>query len=250
MNWGDSGVLMKAFARLGAAFAVLLVLAGCATQPAIPFDSSSAGQIKTIGILTPDIPSGPSAILASSVGQSFGLIGALVDAGMQSARESDLRTMLNSRQFVAQDKLMKGVTAALEAQGYEVRQVSVTRSERGEFLKTYPLSNTENVDAYLDIVMRGYGYGAAGIASDTPYRPIVETRVRLVGAGNSNVLMEDVVFYNRISAAYDTTNVTIAPDPVYSFADFSSMERDPDKAVEGLDVAFSKSTEAIATLLR
>ncbi|MBX3504899.1 MAG: hypothetical protein KF895_05430 [Parvibaculum sp.] len=241
---------MNILSRIGVVAAALLMLAGCATQPAIPFDSSSAGQIKTIGILTPDIPTGPSAILASSVGQSFGLIGALVDAGMQSSRESDLKSMLNSRQFVAHDKLMAGVTASLEAQGYEVRRVSVARSERGEFLKTYPLSNTEKVDAYLDIVMRGYGYIAAGITDGTPYRPIVETRVRLVSAKDSSVLMEDVIFYNRLNATYETTNVTISPDPAYSFSDFSSLERDPDKAVEGLDIAFAKSTEAIATLLR
>lgn len=241
---------MKAFARLGAAFAALLLLAGCNTTPAIPFDSGSSGQIKTIGILTPDMPSGPSAILASSVGQSFGLIGALVDAGMQSARESDLKNILRQGEFHAHDKLMTGVVAALEAQGYEVKKVAATRTERGEFLKSYPASNTENVDAYLDIVMRGYGYIAAGISSGTPYRPIAETRVRLVSAKDSRVLMEDVIHYNRLNLAHETNNVTISPDPTYSFNDFATLERNPAKAVEGLEVAFVKSTEAIGSLLR
>lgn len=240
---------MKTIIRVGAAIAALLMLAACATKPAIPFDSSSAGEIKTIGILTPSMPDEPSAILASSVGQSFGLVGALIDAGMQEARESDLEAILNSKQFVAHDKLIDGITASLEAQGYTVRKVAVTRTER-DFMKAYPSSNTEKVDAYLDLVMSGYGYIAAGIASGTPYRPIVVTQVRLVSARDSSVLMEDVVYYNRLNSSIETTNVTISPDPAYSFPDFSDLENDPNRTVEGLDVAFAKSTEAIGTLLR
>lgn len=241
---------MIAFARLSAALTALLMLAACAAKPAIPFDSTSANKVRTIGILTPDMPSGPTAILASTPGQSFGLIGALVDAGMQSSRDSDLEKVLNGKQFVVHDRLMSGVTASLEVQGYTVKQVAVTRTERGQFLKTYPVSNTENVDAYLDIVLFRYGYGAAGIAASTPYRPAVETKVRLVSAKDSSVLMEDVIFYNRIFTAIETNNVTIAPDPAYSFPGFSDLTGDPDRAVEGLDIAFSKSTEAVAMLLR
>ncbi len=117
-------------------------------------------------------------------------------------------------------------------------------------MKAYPSSNTEKVDAYLDLVMSGYGYIAAGIASGTPYRPIVVTQVRLVSARDSSVLMEDVVYYNRLNSSIETTNVTISPDPAYSFPDFSDLENDPNRTVEGLDVAFAKSTEAIGTLLR
>jgi hypothetical protein len=240
---------MKSIVRVCVAFAALLMLAACATKPAIPFDSTSAGEIKTIGILTPSMPDEPSAILASSVGQSFGLVGALIDAGMQEARESDLEAILNSKQFVAYDKLMDGIKASLEAQGYTVRHVAVTRTER-EFMKVYPSSNTEKVDAYLDVVMSGYGYIAAGVTSATPYRPIVVTQVRLVSAKDSSVLMEDVVYYNRLNSGMETTNLTISPDPAYSFTDFSDLESDPSKTVEGLDVAFAKSTEAIGTLLR
>lgn len=246
----NQGGLHESDCSLGAAFAALLLLAGCNTTPAIPFDSGSAKEIKTIGILTPDMPTGPSAILASTVGQSFGLIGALVDAGMQSARESDLRNILSQGEFHAHDKLMTGVISTLEGQGYEVRRVAVTRTERGQFLKSYPTSNTENVDAYLDIVMLGYGYVAAGISSGTPYRPIAQTRLRLVSAKDSRVLKEDVIHYNRLNEGYETNNVTISPDPAYSFNDFAALERNPAKAVEGLEVAFVKSTEAIGSLLR
>ena len=240
---------MNVLVRLGAVLTALALLAGCATKPAIPFDSTSAGEIKTIGILTPSMPNGPSAILASSVGQSFGLVGALIDAGMQEARESDLEDILSGKQFIAHDKLMNGIVASLEAQGYTVKNVSVPRTER-DFMKVYPSTNTEKVDAYLDVVMNGYGYIAAGITSGTPYRPIVVTKLRLVSAKDSSVLMEDVVYYNRLNASLETTNLTISPDPTYSFSDFSDLERNPEKTVEGLDVAFAKSTEAIGTLLR
>lgn len=241
---------MNVLVRLGAVLTALALLAGCATKPAIPLDRTSAKEIKTIGILTPDMPTGPSAILASTPGQSFGLVGALIDAGIESSRESDLKAVLAGKSFTPYDRLMGGIKAALEAQGYEVKQIAVARTVRGEFLKTYPAANTEKVDAYLDVVLFRYGYGAAGISASTPYRPSIETRVRLVDAKDTRVLMEDIVFYNRIFTALETNNVTIAPDPEYSFAAFSDLTNNPDKAVEGLDLAFVKSTEAVGVLLR
>jgi len=241
---------MIAFVRAVLALAMLSVLTACAAKPAIPFDSSQASRIKTIGVLTPDMPSGPSAILASTPGQSFGLVGALIDAGLQASRESDLKTLLNGKQFTPHDRLMTGIKTALEAQGYEIRNVTTTRAERGEFLKSYPTSNPESVDAYLDIVLGYYGYSAAGITGATPYRPALLTKVRLVNASDGRVLMEDIVYYNRIFTAVETNNVTIAPDTAYSFPGFSDLTRNPDRVVEGLDVAFAKSTEAVGTLLR
>ena len=65
--------------KLCSVIMLAVTLGGC-TVPKIPFDRSAAGHVRTIGIVTPGFPSGPSVELASSVGQSFGLIGALVGA--------------------------------------------------------------------------------------------------------------------------------------------------------------------------
>ena len=242
---------MTVFARVALAFAALSFLAACASKPVVPFDRSASGEMKTIGLMSPATPSGPSAVLASSVGQSFGLVGALIDAGIQANRESKLSSLLSGYNFSARDRLTDGIRASLEAQGYTVVSVPTTRSSTTSFIETYPPASGEpKVDAYLDVVLNHYGYIAAGIAEGTPYRPTLAATVRLVSARNSSVLMEDSIYYNPIGPYGQDRHVTIAPDTEYSFGSFDTLTGSPERAVAGLDTAFVKSTEAIAALMR
>lgn len=243
---------MTTFIRKLAVLCVLFLVAGCATtKPAVPFDRSTASSIKVIGLLTPDLPSEPSAVLASSVGQSFGLIGALVDAGMKDGRDGSLRDILAAQQFAAEKAFTDDLTASLKARGYEVKLIPVSRSDKGQLLKAYPTQNENQVDAYLDVVSVNYGYVAAGVAGDTPYRPFLYTDCKLVKANDGSVLMEDSVNYNPMMAAgADSAHVTISPDPAYAFEKFSELEADPAKATKGVSIAFTQTTDAIGQLLR
>lgn len=246
----DLGEFMATSMRKLTLLCAFLLVAGCATKPAVPFDRSTASSIKVIGLLTPDLPSEPSAVLASSVGQSFGLIGALVDAGMKDNRDGSLRDILSAQQFAAEKALTDDLTASLKARGYEVKLIPVARSDRGKLLKTYPAASENQVDAYLDVVSINYGYVAAGITGDTPYRPFLYTDCKLVKAADGAVLMEDSVNYNPIMAAgADTKHVTISPDPAYAFEKFSEIEADPAKATKGVTIAFAQTTDAIGQLL-
>lgn len=230
-----------------AAFSFVCLLSGCAGQPEVPFDHSANTGLKTIAVLTPSYPSGPGVVLASSVGQSFGLIGALVDSGMQANRESKFSGLLAARSFSVQDSFMQDIGQALQAQGYTVVMQPVTR-EKADFLEQYPPAATAKADVYLDMVVTGYGYIAAGIAASTPYRPAFSVRCKLIRAKDSAVLMEDTIAYNPVGPAKNT--VTIAPDAEYLFKDFDTLMADPGKAVKGLQVAMQKSSESIGSLLR
>ncbi|KAB7741599.1 hypothetical protein F2P47_04130 [Parvibaculum sedimenti] len=242
---------MTTFIRKLTLLCAFFLVAGCAAKPAVPFDRSTASSIKVIGLLTPDVPSEPSAVLASSVGQSFGLIGALVDAGMKDNRDGSLRDVLAAQKFAADKALTDDLTASLKSRGYEVKLIPVSRNDKGKLLKTYPTQSENQVDAYLDVVSVNYGYVAAGIAGNTPYRPFLYTDCKLVKASDGAVLMEDSVNYNPIMAAgADAEHVTISPDPAYSFEKFSEIEADPAKATKGVSVAFAQTTDAIGRLLR
>src|ERR1700744_5046306 len=122
---GPKQIMRKHSAALALLTAVAL-LAGCATKPEIPFDHA-ANNIKTIGILTPYEPEHGSVILASSVGQSFGLIGALVDTGMRMSREGKFNAELEQESFIFQDELLKSLSDKLTASGYTVSTVAVPR---------------------------------------------------------------------------------------------------------------------------
>jgi hypothetical protein len=226
----------------GLAAFVAVVLSACQTLPQVPYDRTTAGNLKTINVVTPVAPERAGVILATSVGQSFGLIGALIDAGMQSSRESDFEAITKARNFSGRDALLRYTDAALKANGYGVNSVAVARPSR-EFLKAYPAAEG---DAYLDVLMN-YGYLATGIA--TPYRPFVYVECRLVRASDKQTLMQRTVVYNPLGAVPEQA-VTVAPDPAYVFDDFDALKNDPEKAVRGVDLALEQVANAIGTLLR
>ena len=238
---------MVVFFRRLVLAAMLLDLAACASEPAIPFDHSAAGDIKTIGILTPRFPGGPKIILASTVGQSFGLIGALIDVGMEANRESNFTSMLAGQRYDAADTFSLALAAAVQAQGYSVEMIPVTRDPAKGFLDDYHIATNIKADAYLDVSVGGYGYVAAGIGSSNPYRPIVALGCKLVRVSDGAVLMRDFIVYNPVNPR--GLAITIAPNPTYQFVNFDTLVADPRKTAAGLDDALAQSAQAVGKLL-
>jgi hypothetical protein len=225
--------------------AIGLLLAGCAASPEIPYDKTTASQVKTIGLITPRFPSGPDVVLASTVGQSFGLVGALVDAGMKANRDSQFKALLDSENYSETDLFAKDLATGLQAEGYTVVSLPAQR-DQADFLKQYPPAA---VDAYLDVVGLEYGYIAAGITSSLPYRPFIALRVKLIKAQDSSVLMQDIIVYNRFGPGNPTNIVTIAPDPSQGYADFSALVADPPGAIQGMQTATDKTAATVGKLL-
>jgi hypothetical protein len=232
--------------KFGAVFAALFTVAACASQPEIPYDRSTASANKTIGLLTPGWSSGPSSVLASDMGKSFGLIGALVDASMQSNRESELKAILVSKNVDVNSAFVTRLKSNLESKGFKVVAVDAD-AKRTSLLKKYP-SGADGVDSYLDVVVPNYGLLAAGIAKDAPYRPWFVSQVKLVRATDAGVLMQDTVTYNTIGEAKNV--VTLSPDPKFAYAGWSDVTAAPDSVVAGINDAADKSADAIANLLR
>jgi hypothetical protein len=224
--------------------AVVLMLAGCAGKPEIPYDHSAEAGVKTIGLVTP-YSRGPTIVLASTVGQSFGLIGALIDAGMTEHRNTEFTGLMESPNFEAADYFVVCLTADLTAEGYNVVLLPMSRSD-DKFLASYP-GASQTINAYLDVRTQ-FGYIAAGLGNSNPYRPAFWARARLVDAQSSAVLMEDTVMYNPLGAPKNI--VTIAPDASEQFVDFDAMMANPSGAIAGLKTAESKSAETLANLLR
>ena len=233
--------------KWGVALAMLATVAACAGQPEIPYDRTAAPSNKTIGLLTPAWPSSAVSFLASNVGQSFGLIGALVNAGMQEGRDADLKVMLNDQKVDANAEFVTELTANLQAKGFTIVPVTAD-ARRGGYMKKYPTAGADKVDSYLDVAVIQYGYLAAGIGSDSPYRPWCESLVKLVRAADGAVLMQDSVTYN---SWLDLKNrVKLSPDPDYAFAKWTDAKAAPEKVGQGVSVAAKKTADAIGDLLK
>ncbi len=222
-------------------------LAGCAAIPEVPYDRSTAGDIKTIGLVTPYVPEHVSVVLASDVGQSFGLIGALVDAQMRSDREFKFGKILVAKSYDAPTDFLGTLTKELQGYGYAVETIAMDH-KKPNFVDHYPADKEPKVDAYLDVLELGYGYLAAGISSSNPYRPAFAVRAKLVRAKDNAVLMQDIVIYNPLGNPKNA--ITLTPDPNYHFTDFDTLVGSPDDAVKGLQIATEQSAQTLASLVK
>jgi len=239
---------MSILNRAAISLAALLLLAGCAGQPEIPFDRGGTTSVNTIGLLTPGFPKGAGVVRASGVGQSFGLTGALVEAALQKNREDHFKEAITPQKFAAQQAFLKGVRSQLEQRGYTVVDIAQDRTDNA-LLTAYPTTaSNPPVDAYLDLAVVSYGYIAAGITDKTPYRPTLNMRARLVGAKSNMVLMQDTIVYNLIGPLKNA--ITISPDEAYSFVDYDALRADPVNAVKGMQVSIDAATQTLGTLLK
>ena len=237
---------MRAFRGAAVVLAAAMVLVGCASQPEIPYDRAAKAQIRKIGIVTPAFPEA-SVVLMNSAGSSFGLIGALADAGLQSSRDTTLKNLMQQQKFSAPDYFVERLDQGLRAAGYTVAMVPVKR-DGSDFVEKYPTGSEPPVDAYLDLVTMAYGYIANGVGDSAPYRPRFIVRARLVSAKDSSVLMQDQVLYNPLGPTNNT--VTIPADPALQFKDFDALAASPATAINGLRVATDRSAQTISKLLQ
>jgi len=224
------------------------LLSGCAANPEIPFDRATSGDIKTIGVLTPGLPDSADVDLASTVGQSFALVGALVDAGLKANRDSRFKDLLKAQGLDPNAVFVADVKTALEARGYTVVMVDVKRDTQAGFVQALPKNEDPKIDAYLDLAVPRYGYLAAGIGSSNPYRPFFNVMAKLVRANSHVVLMQDHIIYNPLNNPDHV--ITISPEPQFAFDDVAAMEKDPVLASGGLHSAIDRSVESLAALIR
>lgn len=234
--------------KLLPAIGLLVLLSACAV-PVIPYDRG-ATPVKTLAVLTPGWPtSGPTALLASSPAQSFGLVGALVGAAIQANLDSKFRDSIGSQTFDGEAMFRTRVFEALKARGYDVVEAGA-RTDRTEFIDGGygNLAADAKPEAYLDCIVVRFGYVAAGVTDAAPYRPFLGLRCRMMQAGTGMVLLRDTIVYNPLVNAAGF--VGISPDPAYVFTNSELLFADPAKAVKGMQDAIDKVTDALGTLLK
>lgn len=119
--------------------------------------------------------------------------------------------------------------------------------DNSDYMARYPGATT-TVDAYLDVVVKDYGYMAAGLGSSNPYRPFLFAQCRLVRASDSSVLMQDVVALNPLNGGTAKT-ITLSPDPEFYFPGFGDIEAAPKEAADGVGRSLAQTTGTLGTLL-
>jgi len=223
-----------------------LCLSACASPyVAKPYDRAS-GSVQNIAVIDDSVPDKAIAYEVASVGSNFGLIGALVDAGIQVSRQNAVNDALAGIAFDAETKLETRIISALGSQGYSVKPLDGGVRAKREFLPTYPAA-AEGVDAYLDVAVLTYGYLSAGAGQ--PFRPTIVATVRLVSSKDSSkTLMENYIAYNALAPREGI--ITLTPNPQYAFNNRGDLLADPKRLAGGIEDALNQVADTVAQLLR
>lgn len=226
--------------------AALLLSACVAPYVATPYDRATAG-VQTIAIIDDPAEERAIAYEVASMGSNFGLIGALVDAGIQAERQGAVNKALDSVEFDGENAFETRLASRLRASGYEVVQRDGPARTKREFLVRYPTPQGET-DAYLDVVMAQYGYLSAGAFQ--PFRPTAAAQVRLVSAADpTKVLMDNRIVYNGMYTT-DAGVITLSPNPAYEFQNREQLLADPAKMAAGIEDALNAVADTAAQLLQ
>ena len=225
---------------------MILSLGACASPyVATPYDRVAA-NVRSIAVVDDSVPEKAIAYEVASTGSSFGLIGALVDAGIQSSRQEAVNEALNGLGFDAERLLETRLASALSTEGYTVAVLENGVRPKRDVLAAYPAAPA-GADAYLDIVITQYGYLSPGAGQ--PFRPHASAVVKLISVADPTVVLaENVVAYNPMGAPQGI--VTITPTGAYVFQNRGELLADPQRLADGITDALNQIADTAAQLLR
>ena len=228
--------------RIFAALAPFGLVACASPYAGVPY-APPATRVEKVALAADPLPEKVIAYEAASVAGNFGLIGALVDAGVQASRKDRVNDALESINYAPEPRFEQYLTEALAQQRIQLAVSKGPNREKRKFLAAY--SGADGAQAYLDFNVTSFGYLNAG---SQMWRPVVTADVRLVDANTKKTLMENRIFYNPITPQDGV--ITISPNPEYQFRNREDMVTQPEKLAAGIDDALRQVADTAVKLLR
>jgi hypothetical protein len=218
--------------RWPAAVLLLLALAACQSFPTQQFNKAANPNLHTIAIAPIGMPEKPQVVILNAVGNNFGLIGALVEAGRASEASKEAEANFSAAGVDYQTYLPRRLQESMQSLGMQIRQLSGSRpaDERFKFLTKLP--DAQGADAVLDMYVSYLGYAAAGATTD--YRPAVHVEAKLIDPVSKKVLFADQIYYNNYNPQFAKTAQTIEPDLKMTFKDRDAMKAAPAQVAQGV----------------
>lgn len=228
--------------KCAAAFGLLFLGACAKPYVGVPY-AAPAEPVETIGLAADPLPEQVVAFEAASTMSNFGLIGALIDAGVQASRKDRVNDALESIDYAPEPAFEKYLVDAFAKQDMNVVLVEGPTREKREFVADYPAA--AGVEAYLDFNVVAFGYINSG---NQMWRPMVSADVRMVDAATDETLMENRIVYNPVNPQAGV--ITISPNPQYVFQDREAMVSQPQMLAAGIDDALQQVADTAARLLK
>lgn len=227
-----------------AAAILLLSLSACANRYVGTPYTPPAEPINSVGIIDDPLPENAIAAEAASTMGNFGLIGALIDAGVQASRKDRVNDALESINYDAEGTFEAYLVEALDKKNIQAAVVEGPDREKRKLLTDYPAA-PEGVQALMDFSVGAYGYANAG---NQLWRPHVTADVKLVDAATGDTLLENRIVYNPINPQQGV--ITLSPNPQYAFQNREDMITQPERLGEGIDEALRDVVDAALRLMQ
>jgi hypothetical protein len=228
--------------------ALAIALSACSSFPTQEFNKDANQKVHVIAVAPIGLPDKPMVTIVNAVGNSFGLIGAAVEATRAANASNEAATELASGGLTYKTQFPAEIESGLKAAGFEVQMLpgSRTGAETSKFLAAEPAPS--GADAVLDIYVSYFGYVAASAKS--PYRPAIHLEARLLDVKTQKVLFADQIYYNNFTPTAAKKAITIEPDPQAVFADRAAMRAAPTEVTQWMRAATKAVADELAKQLK
>ncbi|WP_234487183.1 hypothetical protein [Paraburkholderia aspalathi] len=191
--------------------------------------STRIRSLKLIG-LDVNEPHGESVVNFGGAGGAFGLVGGLVQAGINANHTSTYTQQVASGKITFAPVVNDGLTTRLSGNGYEIVALHDQHAKLSSDGKSDDFSDVKtNADAILSVWITSFGYVSPPESSD--FIPWVVVRARLLDSKSK----EDL-YFKTFACGWDikANSVHVEADAKYHYGSFGTLIDQFDQSVAGL----------------
>jgi len=235
---------MIVFCRLVVVAMLAGFLGACASHAPVEASASKLAAIKTIAVLSPPEPETYRVENLSHPGIVFGLVGGLVAAADQSAKQDKLSSALKSQGAAIVSGMAKQLVSHLSRSGYKARVENAPWEKKGsDFVLAYDKIQSD-ADAVLIMEPTQMGFLATGPVSD--YVPTIKLEATLLGKDRKEPMYRG--FYIHSGQYRDDKWKTITPKT--TFPNFEAMISNTKAVADALNEAGAALAQSVGADLR
>lgn len=225
-----------------------LLLACAGPVPKIDLAPSATANIKTIAVIRPPEPKTYSVLNFGHGGAAFGLVGGIVAAVDQSAKQDMLSKAYQDRNVAICSELSQRVADRLNKLGFSVK-VEDAQWEEVDGKRVLPFKKiNSDADAVIALSPSVVGFVATGLAGgyNNDYLPTISVVVSLLGKDRETPIYRGfhVTGWQLKAEGWQFT------PPTKTFSNFDSLISDPALSANALLDAADKIADSIAADLK
>jgi hypothetical protein len=206
------------------------VLSGCASLPKTDLTANNREKLHSIAMLDVPEPRGASVVNLGGAAGAFGLIGGLVQGGINANHTSTYTQRVTSEKIAFAPVVNDSLTTRLSSNGYEIVSLHDQHVKLSSDGKSDDFSDVKtDADAILSVWITSFGYVSPPESSD--FIPWVVVRARLLDSKSKQDM-----YFKTYACGWDikANSVHVEADAKYHYGSFGTLIDQFDQSVAGL----------------